>query len=200
MPKQKITKEMVVDAAFDIARTQGTDQILVRNIANKLGCSVQPIYSYCNNMESLYRDVEEKAAGFIKEYLSSHIDKNNFFQSTGRAYIQLAKEEPHIFKLFILRKRKTIHSLEDLYEQETDPQVARFISDDLDIALSKAKELHLNMLIYTVGIGTILATAEPDILTDEILIRQETAYRAFLKQALEDTEKTDGKKSKTSHE
>lgn len=72
---------MVVDAAFDIARNQGTDQILVKNIANKPGCSVQPIYSYCNNMESLYRDVEEKAAGFIKEYLSSHIDKKTIFRA-----------------------------------------------------------------------------------------------------------------------
>lgn len=90
--------------------------------------------------------------------------------------------------------------MDDLYEQETDPQVARFISDDLDISLSKAKELHLNMLIYTVGIGTILATAEPDILTGEIFIRQETAYKAFLKQALEGKEDAYGEKSKISQE
>lgn len=189
MPKQRITKEMVVSTAFEIARTQGTEQILVKNIANKLGCSVQPIYSYCNNMESLYRDVEEKAACFVQEYISSHIDKTNFFQSTGHAYIQLAKEEPHIFKMFILRKRESLHSLEDLYQNETHPQAAQFIADDLNISLSKAKELHLNMLIYTVGIGTILATAAPDLLTDEIFIQQEAAYNAFLKQILENEEK-----------
>lgn len=182
MPKQRITKEMVVDAAFEIARTQGTEQILVKNIAHRLGCSVQPIYSYCNNMEGLYRDVEEKAACFIQEYLSSHIDKNNFFQSTGHTYIQLAKEEPHIFRMFILRKRESIHSLEDLYQNEANPQMAQFIADDLGVSLTKAKELHLNMLIYTIGIGTILATAAPDIFTDEIFARQEAAYTAFLKQ------------------
>lgn len=188
MPKQRITKEMVMDAAFEIARTQGTEQIMVKNIAGKLGCSVQPIYSYCNNMEGLYGDVEEKAACFIREYLSSHIDKNNFFQSTGHAYIQLAKEEPYIFRLFILRKRKSIHSLEDLYRNETNPRVAQFIAEDLNISLSKAKELHLNMLIYTVGIGTILATAASDISTEEIFEQQETAYAAFLEQALKGVE------------
>ncbi len=189
MPKQRITKEMVVDAAFEIARTQGTEQILIKNIANKLGCSVQPIYSYCNNMEGLYRDVEEKAACFIQEYLSSHIDKKNFFQSTGHTYIQLAKEEPNIFRMFILRKRESIHSLEDLYQNETNPQMAQFIADDLGVSLTKAKELHLNMLIYTIGIGTILATAAPDIITDEIFVRQEAAYTAFLKQVSESKEK-----------
>ena len=184
MPKQRITKELVVNAAFEIARTQGAEQILVKNIADKLGCSVQPIYSYCKNMEGLYGAVEEKAACFIQEYLSSHIDKKKFFQSTGRAYIQLAKEEPYIFKMFILRKRESIHSLEDLYQNETNPQVAQFIAEDLNVSLSKAKELHLNMLIYTVGVGTILATAAPDISTDEIFDQQETAYAAFLQHVL----------------
>ena len=46
MPKQRITKEMVVEAAFEIARNDGMEQVLVKNIAEKIGCSVQPIYSY----------------------------------------------------------------------------------------------------------------------------------------------------------
>ena len=42
MPKQKITKEMVVNAAFELARSGGMEQVLVKSIAEKLGCSVQP--------------------------------------------------------------------------------------------------------------------------------------------------------------
>ena len=60
MPKQRITKEMVVSAAFEIARSGGMEQVLVKNIADRLGCSVQPIYSYCRNMEGLRQDVEAK--------------------------------------------------------------------------------------------------------------------------------------------
>ena len=36
MPKQKITKEMVVDTAFDIARKDGMDRVLIKKIAGKL--------------------------------------------------------------------------------------------------------------------------------------------------------------------
>ena len=57
MPKQRITKDIVIAAAFEIARTSGMEQVLVKNIADKIGCSVQPIYSYCNNMEGLRQDV-----------------------------------------------------------------------------------------------------------------------------------------------
>lgn len=34
MPKQRITKEMVVDAAFEIAKSSGMEQVLVRQVSN----------------------------------------------------------------------------------------------------------------------------------------------------------------------
>lgn len=185
MPKQRITKEMVVNAAFEIARKSGMEQVMVKNIADKIGCSVQPIYSYCNNMDGLRQDVIEKVNCFIQEYVTNHIDINDLFRSSGHAYIRLAKEEPHLFKIFILHQRSGISSLDDLYQSETNPGIAQFISEKLHISLAKAKQLHLNMLIYTIGIGTIFSVTMPGISTDEIYTQQEIAYEAFLKQALD---------------
>lgn len=185
MPKQRITKEMVVNAAFEIARSNGMEQVMVKNIAEKIGCSVQPIYSYCKNMEGLRQDVTMQVNRFIGEYVKTHIEKDNIFGSTGRAYIQLAKEEPHLFKIFILHKRNGIASLEDLYQSEANPSMAEFISKTLNISIEQAKKLHLNMLIYTIGIGTIFSVTSPGISTDEIYEQQESAYKAFFNQAME---------------
>lgn len=188
MPKQKITKDMVIDAAFELARNDGMEQVIVKNIAEKLGCSVQPIYSYCSNMGSLRSDVMKKAGCFVQQYLKEHTDPDNPFPSTGHAFVRLAKEEPNIFKMFILRPRDDISSLEELYQSETDIKTVKSIADRLNISLPQAKSLHLNMLIYTIGIGTIFSVTTPGISPDEIFARQETAYRAFLKQTLEDKE------------
>ena len=92
MPKQRITKEMVVNAAFEIARDGGMEQVMVKNIADKIGCSVQPIYSYCKNMEGLRMEVAGKVKIFVQEYIAAHINKDDLFRSIGRNYIQLAKE------------------------------------------------------------------------------------------------------------
>ena len=92
---------MVVNAAFEIARSSGMEQVLVKNIADRIGCSVQPIYSYCKNMEGLRRDVTDQVSRFIQEYIAARVDKADLFRSTGNAYIQLAKEEPNLFKMFI---------------------------------------------------------------------------------------------------
>lgn len=188
MPKQRITKEMVVNAAFELARQGGMEQVIVKNIAQKLDCSVQPIYSYCNNMEGLRNDVHNKVRSFLQEYITAHIDKNDLFRSTGQAYIQLAKEEPYILKLFILQERKNISSLDDLYKAETNPQISQIIAEKLKISAECAKQLHLNMLIYTIGLGTIFSVSSPGIPTDEIFSQQEQAYHAFLKAALEGKE------------
>lgn len=186
MPKQKITKEMVVHAAFELARTGGMEQVMVKNIAQKLNCSVQPIYSYCNNMDGLRNDVVKQARAFIQEYITAHIDEKDLFRSTGKAYIQIAKDEPHIFKLFIFQERKNISSLEELYQSETNTQVAQKIAEELKINIEQAKKLHLNMLIYTIGIGTIFSVTTPGISADEIYLQQEQAYEVFLKAALQE--------------
>lgn len=180
MPRQRITKEMVVNAAFEIARNSGMEQVMVKNIADKIGCSVQPIYSYCKNMEGLRLDVVERVCSFVQEFVETHMDKDDLFRSIGKAYIQLAKEEPHLFRIFILHQREGISSLDDLYQSETNPNIAEYIADKLNISVSRAKQLHLNMLIYTIGIGTVFSVTTPGISADEIYAQQEIAYEAFL--------------------
>lgn len=189
MPKQRITKEMVVEAAFNIARQNGMEKVLVKSIADELGCSVQPIYSYCKNMDSLRDEVGNKARDFIKEYIASRIDSSDLFRSTGRAYIQLAKAEPHILKIFILQERRNISSLKDIYETETNPRIAQAIAENLDISDETARQLHLNMLIYTIGLGTVFSVSSPGIPIDEIFLQQEQAHRAFVNDVLKSGER-----------
>jgi len=180
MPKQKITKEMVVDAAFALARKHGMEQVMVKNIADALGCSVQPIYSYCSNMEGLRNDVMDKVIEYVQAFVMSHIDTQDLFRSSGQAYIQFAKAEPHLYKMFVLHQRKNVASLDDLYRKETNPDMAVFIAEHLQIDIALAKQLHLHMLIYTIGLGTIFSVTSPGISTDEIFSQQEMAYQAFV--------------------
>lgn len=184
MPKQRITKDMIVQAAFETARAEGMEQVMVKTIADKLHCSVQPIYSYCENMEGLKDAVFSKVREFVNEYMKNHIDPQNLFQSSGQAYIQLAKDEPNLYKIFILHERSNISSLQDLYEKETSPQMAKVIADACGIEIQAAQQMHLHMLIYTIGIGTIFSVTKPGISTDEIYKQQESAYRAFFNQAI----------------
>ena len=186
MPRQRITKEMVVDAAFELARSGGMEQVMVKNIAKRLGCSVQPIYSYCKNMDGLRQDVTNKVGQFVKRYAAEHMNPEDPFRSTGHAYVRLAEEEPYLFRIFILHRREGVSSLEDLYNMEAGPGMAGFLAEKLSISEEQARRLHLHMLIYTIGIGTIFSMTSPGISAGEIHGQQEEAYQAFLRQILND--------------
>jgi len=46
-PKVKVTKEMVMQASFEVIRTYGHENLSARTIAEYLGCSTQPVlYSF----------------------------------------------------------------------------------------------------------------------------------------------------------
>ena len=120
MPKQRINREMVVDAAFSVARREGAAQVLVKRIAEELHCSVQPIYSYLSNMDELRSAVAEKAADHMRAYMAQHINPADPFRSTGYAYVRYAREEPHLFQMFVQRRREYVHTLDDLYGREAD--------------------------------------------------------------------------------
>lgn len=187
MPKQKITREMVVDAAFQLAREGGMERVLVKEIAARLGCSVQPIYSCFRNMEELRRAVERRTADYMADWLSARLDPASLFQSTGRAYVRFAREEPELFKLFALRRREGVSSLEELRQKEASPEVAEAIAAQLGLSGGQARQLHLDMLIYTVGLGTIFSVTTPGIPAEDVFARQERAYQAFLKQIKEES-------------
>ena len=86
--------------------------------------------------------------------------------------------------MFILQERKNITSLNDIYETETNPDMAEVIAKDLDISVECAKRLHLNMLIYTIGLGTIFSVSSPGIPIDEIFSQQGLVYQIFMNDAL----------------
>ena len=190
MPKQRITKDMIVEAAFELAREGGMEQVLVKNIAEKLGCSVQPIYSYCSNMEELRRDVQRRTAVFFQEYIAAHVDKEDFFRSIGKAYLLLSKEEPNLFEAYFMRKRAdcTATSLWELYEQECTPEVAEFLAKQYSISLEAARRLHLNMVVYNTGISTLMISSNFGVSLEELDKKLVEVNEIFLAQARKETE------------
>lgn len=67
--KAKVTKEMIVDAAFAIAREAGAENINARTVSERLHCSTQPVMYHFATMEELKRTVYAKADLYHSEYL-----------------------------------------------------------------------------------------------------------------------------------
>lgn len=68
--KEQITKQMILDGAFDLVRTQGIEMLTARKLAAHISCSTQPIFRVYTNMEELSGEVFVKAKPFMRSFVS----------------------------------------------------------------------------------------------------------------------------------
>ncbi len=61
----KVTKEMIIDAAFEIAKEMGAENINARTVSQKLGCSTQPVLYHFKKIEDVRITAYKKQANFI---------------------------------------------------------------------------------------------------------------------------------------
>ena len=97
--KAKVTKEMIVEAAFAVARETGAENINARTVSERLHCSTQPVMYHFTTIEELKRTVYEKADGYHSEYLMNlKKASNGVILGIGMNYIRFAIKEPHLFR------------------------------------------------------------------------------------------------------
>ena len=181
MPKQRITKQMILDVAFNLAREKGYEQVVVKNIADEIGCSVQPIYSYFENMESLKEAVIGVAMQFYKNFIYTRVQKDSILESMAKANVAFAKYETNLFKLLFLQKLNGLNSFNDIYEWMGDKQATVQLSKKLELPEDKVKKIYIMLIIFTHGVATMIATGGATIADVESAEILEKAYKAFIK-------------------
>ena len=95
-----ITREMIVNAAFEITRAEGTESVNARSIAEKLGCTTQPVlYHFSTVMEikeAVYHKADDLHTGYVTDIRGRY---NHPMLEMGMQYIRFAVEEKHLFRL-----------------------------------------------------------------------------------------------------
>lgn len=59
-PKPKITKDMVIAAAFEVVRKAGAENINARTVSEILNCSTQPVMYHFATIEELKKVLVRK--------------------------------------------------------------------------------------------------------------------------------------------
>ncbi len=102
-PKVKITKEMVIDAAFEIARETGAENISARTVSKKLNCSTQPVMCHFATIEELKKAAYTKSDQYHSNYLmNAEKLQEGVTLGIGLNYIRFAIEEPNLFRFLFL--------------------------------------------------------------------------------------------------
>ena len=156
-PKMKTTRDMVAEAAFQIARRSDWTDINARNVARELGCSTQPVMYHFATMEDLKKAAYEKADRFHTEYLMHIEGSQEPMLEIGLNYIRFSVEEPSLFR-FLFQSGYGPHTdLRTMIDSpELDP-VLQVMMQAMGMTLEKTKEIFTSLAIFAHGYASLLA-------------------------------------------
>jgi len=103
--KSKFSAEDIIEAAFSIARTHGSEKFSARSIAGELKSSTMPIYSCLSSMKELEEAVLKKALDLLITY-ETKSRTGDIFLDMGIGYIMFAMEERHLFRMLFLAEKR----------------------------------------------------------------------------------------------
>lgn len=180
-PKQKITKEMILEAAFQITREQGFEAVNARSLAKVIGCSTQPIFSQYAVMTDLKKEFFEYLTNYYNEYALSRVQGKSFSGDLGAAYIDFAKNDSNLFKVLFMSDLVGMNGFSDVL-WEGNIEVAIAMSKRLEISLEGAKNLLMKSWIFMHGIASMIATNSIKLQDGEAEKMLNEARTAFLEQ------------------
>ena len=101
--KESITKDAIMQAAFEILQEEGIGQVTARKLAAKAGCSTQPIFRVYKGMEELIEELFGKACEFFQDFYAGMPRQTvTPFVNLGLAYITFAQQHKKLFEFIFL--------------------------------------------------------------------------------------------------
>ena len=186
--KAKVTKEMIVDAAFEVARETGAENINARTVSERLHCSTQPVMYHFATIETLKRTVYAKADRYHSEYLMDlKSPQKGVMLGIGLNYIRFAIEEPHLFRFLFQSDYFSGATLLELIDAEELAPVLSAMRGSLDLSMEQTKQVFLTIFLFAHGYASIIANNS--LKYDEALIslQLEQAYRGAILAVREET-------------
>lgn len=153
-PKQRITREMILERSFAMFCREGMEAVNARSVAKALSCSTQPIFSYFAGMEDLRNAIEQKAKETFAQAMEE-VSAEGSFLACSTAYIRLASEQPRLFARLLMT----------VGEEEPMPLVAEGVEEKLKDGLSsqygldaqQADRLYRDLWTYAHGLASLVA-------------------------------------------
>lgn len=157
-PKNKFTKEEMVEAALRVVREKGIDGLTAKTIADELGTSTQPIFTGVGSMDGVKQEVYAAAVAVYDRYTNAGLKEKIPFLGVGMQYIRFAREEPELYRILFLTRTQeknysAIKSMQHLQE------LVRPTLMDIYHITAKEADLYFQDLWFVVhSLSTLIVT------------------------------------------
>lgn len=192
MPKAKITREMVIDAAFEVTRTEGVENVNARTVSQKLGCSTQPVMYHFTKIEDMKKAVYAKLDRFHTEYLMEiENPQEGILLGIGLNYIRFAIKEPHLFRFLFQSGYAVENSLPEMVDSEELVPVLLVMQEAMGKSMEQTKEIFLTLALCVHGYASMIANNSLEYDEQVVASHLERVYHGAVLAAEEDDNESD---------
>ena len=157
--KIRISKDMILNTAFDIVRKDGIEKLSNLELAKKLNCSIRPIYYQFKNVEEMQKELYKKIEHyFYKFLLDNMVDEIPKYKQIGINYIKFAQKEKKLFQILFMTD---IGLTPDAFVSKAGDdykEIEKMIKISTNIKDEDIKDFHTRMWIFSHGIATLVAS------------------------------------------
>ena len=156
-PKARITKDMIINAAVEIAKQNGYENINARTVSKQLHCSTQPVIYHFSTIEALKQAAYVQTDQMHTRYLMTVNHQQHPILSIGINYIRFAVKEPHLFRfLFQSGYAKENNLLEMIDSKELIP-LLEAMQKSAGLSTEKIKQVFMIVALFAHGYASIIA-------------------------------------------
>lgn len=157
-PKPKINKQMILDASLEIVRKQGHEMINARTIAEKLGCSTQPVMYNFKTIEEIREETYKLADEYHTSFIMPKGDKEyDPLLQLGLNYIRFGYEEKNLFRFLFQTNSFAGLNTHALVSDPGIGEMLKMVSNGFGCTEDEARDVFFNLFISAHGIASLLA-------------------------------------------
>ncbi len=154
-PKTRITKDMILDAAFAITRESGIESVSARTVSQRLGCSTQPVMYCFSTIEALRAEVYRRTEAYQTDFIMT--PETVTMLDVGMAYVRFAAEEKYLFRLLFQSDHFSQQTLSDVVEDASIQPLIEALSELYGISRDEAKDAFTARFLMVHGMASMLA-------------------------------------------
>ncbi len=155
---------MILNAAYELLDEAGIGAVAIKLIAERLGCSTQPISWQFGSMTELKKELYFYAAGRafgeLEEEMQGKEAMEAFFLS-GIRYLSIACDHPNVFRFTNVDDPmdtigERIYGDDSVFSLQFDEEAVKIFASQYDIPVSKISEMVRDTVIYTHGLALMM--------------------------------------------
>lgn len=178
-PRPKFTKEDMIKAAFDITCELGIGAVTARQVGEKLGTSVSPIFACFSGMDELRAEVLKMAWSSFCGYLEESDICSPSFKARILQTIRFAQDEPRLFQALFMAEQKAADFAEQMKMNSAISEAdIESIQSEYGISESDANRLLRHIRAEAFGICALCAVSACSFSASEL--------ESFVSEAFED--------------